>query len=82
VLIGLCRSHIDDFITAYKFGCRLKTVNGRSPYDYICGTWTVEPDRFTVDPTHQMLGLNTYACRLKRRSSNPQLGRRRKGRER
>jgi hypothetical protein len=35
VLIGLCRSHIDDFITAYKFGRRLKTLNGRSPYEYI-----------------------------------------------
>jgi hypothetical protein len=56
VLIGLCRSHIDDFITAYKFGRRLKTLKGHSPYEYICRTWTIEPERFTVDPTHQSWG--------------------------
>jgi hypothetical protein len=56
VLIGLCRSHIDDFTTAYKFDRRLKTVNGRSPDGDICGTWTVEPDRFTVDPTIKCWG--------------------------
>ena len=31
VLIGLCRSHIDDFITAYKFGRRLKPIQGYVP---------------------------------------------------
>jgi hypothetical protein len=55
VLIGLCRSHLDDFITAQEFGRSLKTLKGRSPYEYIGRTWTVGPDRSTVDPTHQML---------------------------
>jgi transposase InsO family protein len=53
------RRHLDDFVTAYNFGRRLKTLNGLSPYEYICRTWTAEPQRFHLDPTHQMPGLNT-----------------------
>jgi hypothetical protein len=49
-------SHLADFITVDNFGRRLKTLKGRSPYEYICGTWMVEPDRFAVDPNHQMPG--------------------------
>ncbi|MFT7183656.1 MAG: hypothetical protein ACI87T_004056, partial [Planctomycetota bacterium] len=29
------------------------------PYEYICKIWTSEPDRFTLNPIHQMPGLNT-----------------------
>jgi transposase InsO family protein len=53
------RSHLADFVTAYNFSRRLKTLNGLSPHEYICGIWKKEPDRFTLDPTHQMPGLNT-----------------------
>jgi len=38
---------------------RLKTLRGLTPYEYICKIWTSEPDRFIVNPIHQMLGLNT-----------------------
>lgn len=34
-------------------------VRGLTPYEYICKIWTSEPDRFIVDPIHQMPGLNT-----------------------
>jgi len=42
----------------------LKSLNssfGRAltPYEYIAKIWTSEPDRFIVDPIHQMPGLNT-----------------------
>jgi transposase InsO family protein len=57
------RTHLVDFVTAYNFGRRLKTLNGLSPYQYICKTWTTEPDRFILDPIHQMPGLNTYPPR-------------------
>ena len=30
------RSHLADFVTAYNFGRRLKTLKGLSPYEYIC----------------------------------------------
>jgi transposase InsO family protein len=53
------RRHLDDFIAAYNFGRRLKTLKGLTPYEFICKCWTSEPDRFAVDPTHQMPGLNT-----------------------
>jgi transposase InsO family protein len=53
------RSHLADFVVAYNFARRLKTLKGLSPYEYICQAWTKQPDRFTLDPTHQMPGLNT-----------------------
>ena len=53
------RSHLTDFVMAYNFARRLKTLLGLTPYEYLCKTWSKEPDRFTLDPTHQMLGLNT-----------------------
>jgi len=28
-------------------------------YEYICECWTKEPERFRLDPIHQMPGLNT-----------------------
>lgn len=53
------RTHLTDFIAAYNFARRLKTLNGLTPYEYICKVWTSERDRFTVNPIHQMPGLNT-----------------------
>jgi transposase-like protein len=53
------RQHLQDFINAYNFGRRLKTLKGLTPYEYICKRWTSEPKRFIVDPIHQMPGLNT-----------------------
>lgn len=34
---GQLRSHLSDFVTAYNFGRRLKTLKGLSSYEYICG---------------------------------------------
>ena len=53
------QSHLTDFISAYNYGRRLKTLKGLTPYEYICKIWTNEPKRFTLDPIHQMPGLNT-----------------------
>ena len=52
------RSHLDDFVLAYNFAKRLKTLKGLTPYEYICKIWTTEPKRFKLDPIHQMPGLN------------------------
>jgi transposase InsO family protein len=51
--------HLIDFITAYNFARRLKTLHGLTPYEHICKVWTKQPDRFVLDPTHQMPGPNT-----------------------
>jgi hypothetical protein len=46
-------------MAAYNFASRLKRLNGLTPYEYICKVWTLKPERFIVDPIHQMPGLNT-----------------------
>ena len=53
------RRHLADFLDAYNFARRLKTLSGRTPYEYICKIWTSEPERFILNPIHQMPGLNT-----------------------
>jgi transposase InsO family protein len=50
--------HLADFISAYNFGRRLKTLKGLTPYEFICKCWTSEPERFILNPLHQMPGLN------------------------
>ena len=55
------RTHLADFMAAYNYARRLKTLGGLTPYEYICKIWTSEPDRFILDPIHQMPGLNTQA---------------------
>lgn len=56
---GQLRTHLGDFINAYNYARRLKTLGGLTPYEYICKIWTTEPERFNLNPIHQMPGLNT-----------------------
>ena len=53
------RQHLANFIDAYNFGRRLKTLRGLTPYEFICKQWTSKPEHFKMDPLHQMPGLNT-----------------------
>ena len=53
------RRHLDDFVAAYNFGRRLKTLKGLTPYEFIAKCWTSEPQRFSLNPIHHMPGLNT-----------------------
>jgi transposase InsO family protein len=52
------RQHLSDFVDAYNFGRRLKTLKGLTPYEFICKCWTSEAERFTINPLQQMPGLN------------------------
>ena len=52
-------AHLRDFIDAYNYARRLKTLRGLTPYEYICKIWATEPERFIINPHHQMPGLNT-----------------------
>ena len=52
------RSHLSDFVSAYNFAKRLKTLKGLTPYEFICKAWTKEPERFTLNPLQQMPGPN------------------------
>ena len=53
------RQHLADFVAAYNFGRRLKTLKGLTPYEFIYQCWTKEPGRFTLSPLHQMPGPNS-----------------------
>ncbi len=33
------RRHLDDFVIAYNFARRLKTLRGLTPYEFICKAW-------------------------------------------
>ena len=53
------KSHLANFVDAYNFGRRLKTLKGLTPYEFIVKAWTKEPKRFRLHSIHQMPGLNT-----------------------
>ena len=53
------RQHLANFISACNCGRRLKTLKGFTPFEFICKQRTIEPERFTLNPIHQMPGLNT-----------------------
>jgi transposase InsO family protein len=53
------QGHLADFVTAYNFARRLKTLKGLTPYEFIVKTWTNEPERFILNPLQEMPGLNT-----------------------
>jgi hypothetical protein len=48
------RSHLSDFVAAHNFARRLKTLKGLTPYE----AWATQPERFRLNPLHQMPGLN------------------------
>ncbi len=52
------KTHMHDFIMAYNFARRLKTLKGLTPYEYVCKIWTIDPERFNINPFHHTVGLN------------------------
>ena len=52
------RRHLANFVSAYNFGRRLKTLKGLTPYEFICKTWASKPQHFTLNPLQKMPGLN------------------------
>ena len=51
------RTHLQNFVDAYNFARRLKTLRGLTPYEFICKTWTSDLHRFKISPLQQMPGL-------------------------
>ena len=49
---GQLRQHLEAFIQAYNFAKRLKTLKGRTPYEYICDRWRENPANFHTEPYH------------------------------
>ena len=52
------RVHLQNFVDAYNFARRLKTLRGLTPYEFVCKAWTSEPHRFKLNPLQQTPGLN------------------------
>src|SRR3954463_16012509 len=50
------RRHLADFVDAYNFGPRLKTLKGLTPFEFISKCWTSDPQRFKLNPLQQMPG--------------------------
>jgi len=46
------RTHLQLFVDAYNHARRLKTLRGLTPHEFIHQTWTKEPDRFRINPSH------------------------------
>jgi hypothetical protein len=45
-----------------------------TPYEYLCKTWTADAEQFTMNPIHQMPGLNTRLVAGKVAHSFPDIG--------
>jgi hypothetical protein len=52
------RCHLQLLVEAYNCWRRLRTLRGLTPYEFICQTWTTEPERFKFEPSHHMPRLN------------------------
>lgn len=51
-LAGMLR----DFVYAYNYRRRLKTLRGRTPFEFLRLAWEREPDRFARRPHHEVMG--------------------------
>ena len=52
------KEHLFNFLNAYNFAKRLKTLKGLTPYQHIIKCWKKEPERFSINPNHHKVGLN------------------------
>ena len=52
------RRHLRLFLDVYNYGRRLKALRGLTPYEFVCKTWTEQPARFRLDPSHLTPGPN------------------------
>ena len=51
------KEHLYNFVNAYNFAKRLKTLKGLSPYEFIINSFKLHPNLFVVNPHHHNLGL-------------------------
>ena len=51
--------HLQAFLLAYNHAKRLKRLRGKTPHEFICQQWRLNPTTFIRDPTQLILGLYT-----------------------
>ena len=61
------KEHLQNFVNAYNFAKKLKTLKGLTPYEYIIKCWQNEPERFKLNPKHHTMRLYTYTKAAARR---------------
>jgi len=52
--------HLHDFLMAYNFSKKLKSLHFLTPYEKIIKTWDKNKNLFKSNPHHYLMGLNTY----------------------
>ena len=52
-------THLADFIAAYNYARRLKTLRGLTPCELIRKARAEQPERFTSNPHHHPAGSNS-----------------------
>lgn len=57
------QEHLANFVDACNFARRLKTLQGLTPYEFVCKRWTIEVQRFSSNPLQQMQGINSSSPR-------------------
>ena len=60
------RAHLQNFVDAYNFARRLKTLRGLTPYEFICKAWT--SDTQLKSAAQQMRALIDILAMLARSS--------------
>lgn len=50
--------HIHDFLLAYNYGKKLKSLKFQTPFEFICHQWIEKPELFLCNPRHYFKGLN------------------------
>jgi transposase InsO family protein len=51
------KQHLYDFVSAYNFAKRLKTLKGLTSHEYIVKKWQIQPQKFTINPFQHTAGL-------------------------
>lgn len=57
------RQLVEHFVHAYNFRRKLKTLRGKTPYEFLCRAWAEHPERFRRDPHHELVGLEITHAR-------------------
>ena len=50
--------HLHSFLMAYNFAKRLKSLKGKTPWQFIQNQWTINQDSFIINPNQSIAGLN------------------------
>jgi len=53
------KTHLQAFMDAYNFVCRLKALKGLTPHEFICKTYQNKPQLFKLNPYPKYAGLYT-----------------------